>query len=519
MGRGSIAKVPSRRAGRIASVRIEVEDDPYPPELPIALQVEFTSHCNLRCRMCPLTTGSSSSSGARGAMTEVVFDELLQIARRCRAVILAGYGEPLTSSQCLPMLRALDAEGIDVAMATNGLLLSPETARQLVSIRHLSMINVSLDSPDPVVYRHVRGGNVERAIDGIRNLMAVVDDPRRVVVSAVAMRSTVPTLDGLPDLLFDLGVQRFSLQSVMDYTPYAEAERLLDHATLAPHVDRIERRCRELGIELEVTVPERLNDDMHDAATARDGFYGTGDWDETRTRVCHVPWQVPFVDKDGRVFACCFAASANERPFGRLGAQTFDELWVDAPARAFRRDLVHGTTTPDVCRRCTVAPLGVHAFAQWAATLVSATVERRGREAIVCVRARNDGDVTWRSEDSVRLGNVQPRDVPSRLAHREWLSPIRAATFVESAVAPGEIATFRFPVTVPVVPHDETFQLVSDGHCWIPATTAVVQLPGRRRTCRELVIAVSRRSNGRVASAARRHVPDLLKRRLVGSGP
>jgi MoaA/NifB/PqqE/SkfB family radical SAM enzyme len=279
-------------------------------------------------------------------MTEIVFDELLQIARRCRAVILAGYGEPLTSSQCLPMLRALDAEGIDVAMATNGLLLAPETARQLVSIRHLSMINVSLDSPDPVVYRHVRGGNVERAVDGIRNLMAVVDDPRRVVVSAVAMRSTLPTLDGLPDLLFDLGVQRFSLQSVMDYTPYAEAERLLDHAALAPHVDRIERRCRELGIELEVTVPERLNDDMHDAATARDGFYGNGDWDETRTRVCHVPWQVPFVDKDGRVFACCFAASANERPFGRLGPQTFDELWVDAPARAFRRDLVHGSTTP-----------------------------------------------------------------------------------------------------------------------------------------------------------------------------
>jgi hypothetical protein len=151
--------------------------------------------------------------------------------------------------------------------------------------------------------------------------------------------------------------------------------------------------------------------------------------------------------------------------------------------------------------------------------VVSATVEKRGREAIVCVRARNDGDVTWRPEHSVRLGNVQPRDVPSLLAHREWLSPIRAAAFAESAVAPGEIATFRFPVTVPVVPHDETFQLVADGHCWLPATTVVVQLPGRRRTRQELAIAASRRSGGRVAAVARHHVPEAVKRRLIGSGP
>ena len=75
--------------------------------------------------MCPLTTGTSSSSFEPGPVNDAVFDEVLAIARRCRTVVLAGYGEPLTNPQCLPMLRALDAEGIEVGMATNGIALPP----------------------------------------------------------------------------------------------------------------------------------------------------------------------------------------------------------------------------------------------------------------------------------------------------------------------------------------------------------------------------------------------------------
>ena len=82
-------------------------------------------------------------------MNDVVFDEVLRIARRCGTVVLAGYGEPLTNPQCLPMLRALDAERIKVGMATNGIALTPEVARDLVELEHLTMINISIDSRIP----------------------------------------------------------------------------------------------------------------------------------------------------------------------------------------------------------------------------------------------------------------------------------------------------------------------------------------------------------------------------------
>src|SRR3954451_19247287 len=109
----------SVRIRRASSITTSSGSDRLEPGLPMALQVEFTSRCNLRCRMCPLTTGTSSSSGAPGPMHDLVFDQVLDLAARCGRVVLAGYGEPLTNPQCLPMLRALNERGVDISIATN----------------------------------------------------------------------------------------------------------------------------------------------------------------------------------------------------------------------------------------------------------------------------------------------------------------------------------------------------------------------------------------------------------------
>jgi radical SAM protein with 4Fe4S-binding SPASM domain len=498
-------------------VRIERAVDRLDTPMPVALQVELTSRCNLRCRMCPLTTGTSSTSAEPGPMTEVLFDEFLQIARGCRRVILAGYGEPLTNPQCLPMLRALDAEDIDMSMATNAIALTPEVARQLVALRHLSLINISIDSPDPEVYRQVRGGNLDRAMQGLRNIMVAIDDPSRVRVSSVAMRITLPSLTRMPAVLAELGVRTFSLQSVMDYNDYATDESLLDHPEMAPALEEIRTSCDELGIELEVTVEERTYADVTDSERARRGFYGDGEWDKETTRLCHVPWDIPFIDKDGGVFPCCFAASANERRLGRLGEQTFHEIWLGEPARRFRRDIIDGRTTPDICRRCSVAPLGQHDYKLYATTILSASVTATGAVGTVRVVARNDGARTWTKDDMVRVANAAPRDVPSSISYPGWLSGIRAATFCEPTVPPGEIATFEFPVWIPRGTTVQAFELVADGHCWLPNSRLVVRLCGRRRRLRARAVAAVRNRPGRISLAVRRCVPGAVRRAIVRS--
>ncbi|HEV7527244.1 MAG TPA: radical SAM protein [Acidimicrobiia bacterium] len=470
---------------------------PGPPDLslagdPIAIQIEFTSRCQLRCRMCPLTTGSSSTSHSPGPMHELVFEHVLAIARRCRRVILAGYGEPLTNPECLPMLRALDAEGIDIAIATNGIALTPTIAEELVALEHVTFINISIDSPDPDVYHQVRGGNVERSLQGLRNLMAVVNTPDRVVVSSVAMATNLASLVEFPALLAELGVRRYALQAVMDYTDYAYEHRLVDHVELETRLFDIEAACIAHGIVLELSVPARTRADFRDPDGTQQQFYGTATWDEQFTRQCNVPWDIPFIDKDGGVFACCFAGSANERQLGRLGPETFDEIWSGPAARQFRRDILDGTTTPDICRRCSVAPLGRHPFRTWAATVVGANaVVRDASTATVSVSVLNTSDQTWTPDHRIHVATSTPRDTrTSPATHPAWLSPNRPATMREAAVAPGDVATFEFPAAVPRFGEATSeFELVADGTCWFPDTRFTFIARSARRDLRRTPVA------------------------------
>jgi radical SAM protein with 4Fe4S-binding SPASM domain len=199
-----------------------------------------------------------------------------------------------------------------------------------------------------------------------------------------------------------------------------------------------------------------------------------------------VPWEIPFVDKNGQVFACCNAAAANERPLGRIGDHTFDEIWTGVEFRRFRTDIVDGRTTPDICRRCTIVPLGAHLFDTWGGTLVSAVAVRAGRGTVVTVVLCNTGSNTWTRADCVRVGVARPRDRPSGLASSNWLSSNRATTFAETEVPPGAVATFVFRLSHPPGTTTEEFAVVADGTCWFPGTHFAVTARGRPQPTRAL---------------------------------
>jgi len=129
------------------------------PDLPFALQVEITSHCNLHCKMCPLTTEQTASGITPGHITDLLWDDVVDLAKRVRQVVVAGFGEPLTNRRCLQLLEQLNELGVHMSLVTNGTALTPDHARRLAALQYLAQINISIDSPDPAVYFEVRGGH------------------------------------------------------------------------------------------------------------------------------------------------------------------------------------------------------------------------------------------------------------------------------------------------------------------------------------------------------------------------
>jgi radical SAM protein with 4Fe4S-binding SPASM domain len=436
---------------------------------PFALQIEITSHCNLRCKMCPLTGKNSSSSLRPGHISEVLWDEIVPLAREVGHVIIAGFGEPLTNPKCLPLLRQLDACGIRTSIATNGILLHPGICAELSRLPHLTHINVSIDSPDPVIYRQIRGGELERALDGLRNLMGCIDDPNRVTVSSVIMRSTVAGLADFPSLLARYGVRQYILQGLQEYNAVYTEEVGIPKDGLVSSIDKIREACRAHSVRLAFSLPHRLGLELADPAHADLLYQRKPPGVEKETRQCHLPWELPYIDKDGRVFPCCIAAAKGTGQWGRLSEERLPEIWDGANARQFRVDILDGRTTPAVCQDCKAAPLGEHLFRLYSARIVTrdSVFDTAPRFKLV---VQNTGTISWEQGDLIRIGTCTPRDRLSACAHSSWLSRNRIGSFQERTVRPGENATFVFEINPLDEGERELFQLVAEGRFWFPYT-------------------------------------------------
>lgn len=87
------------------------------------------------------------------------------------------------------------------------------------------------------------------------------------------------------------------------------------------------------------------------------------------------------------------------------------------------------------------------------------------------VTARNVGSATWykNSDFPVKLGTTNPRNRTSGFYNPGWLDAARPAAMTQDSVAPGENATFTFPITAPgsAGVRNEYFSLITEGVLWM----------------------------------------------------
>lgn len=235
--------------------------------------------------MCPLTVDGTLSSLTPGHVREIPWREVVELARETRNVIIAGFGEPLLHPDCMSLLQELDRSSVWMSLATNGTAITEARARQMAELLNLVHINVSIDSPDPATYRAIRGGELERALRGLRNLMAAVSDANRVTVSSVAMASNLSTLSAFPPLLAELGVRRYILQGLAQYSAECESESLADPEVTAAGIEGLRGACSAAGIELICLAGDRFETPfVGDPARPHSGARGA--------KVCTLPWEM-----------------------------------------------------------------------------------------------------------------------------------------------------------------------------------------------------------------------------------
>jgi len=196
--------------------------------------VEATNRCNLECRTC-IRNGWNEPLGQMDSATFSCVIDGLRAFPPPPTIFFGGFGEPLAHPNIIEMVAQAKALGGRVELITNGILLTKDVSRRLITAG-LDLLWVSLDGATPESYADVRLGAALPEL--LANLKAFRDARGpdrylalpRIGIVFVVMKCNVADLPAVLRLGERLGATRFLVSNVLPYT------KEMCQETLYPHV-------------------------------------------------------------------------------------------------------------------------------------------------------------------------------------------------------------------------------------------------------------------------------------------
>ena len=179
--------------------------------------IETTSHCNLKCVMCPHGHDAMpNKSDLDTSQFSKTFD-FLALADRMQ---LFGTGEPLMSAAFWDILESMDPQTeTEVSINSNGTLLTSERIDRLLR-SPLSWISISLDAATAQTYRRIRGADFDLVISRVKDLVRERNARRsarrlRIFINMTLMRANIEEFPRFVELAADLGVDGVQVNQLL----------------------------------------------------------------------------------------------------------------------------------------------------------------------------------------------------------------------------------------------------------------------------------------------------------------
>jgi pseudo-rSAM protein/SPASM domain protein len=316
-----------------------------------------TKQCNLACEHCYAAAQYERAPGELStAEGKALLDDLADFGV---PVVLFSGGEPLMRDDLVELVDYATDQGLRAVLSTNGTLLTRERAQELVDAG-LSYAGVSVDGRRETndAFRGQEG-----AFDAaVRGMEACLDVGLKTGLRYTITDPTAPDMEGVVDLLTDVGVDRFCFYH-LDY-----GGRGVPDADLTPERRReaVERLCdltreyHDRGEEIETLLVGNYADAAFLVEYTRDRL--GGERAERVRRYLEVNGgdpageRVADVDYQGNVHPTQFwqgysLGNVRDRPFGDLWSDDDNPLLA---ALRDRPDNLSGACTDcqyaDLCR-------------------------------------------------------------------------------------------------------------------------------------------------------------------------
>jgi len=288
---------------------------------PTHLQIEPDARCNLRCVICPVTTGMGRPTGS---MSPGMFRRLIDgVGDYVFLILLWDWGEPFLNPSLFEMISYAKARGIKVICSTNAQLLAQNSRAEELIRSGLDTLIVAMDGISQETYELYRErGSLEDVLEGVRTVVArkrELNAERPLInLRFLVMKHNEHEVPRLNDLARSLGVDVLSLKTLNPYGPDTEL------------------------------LPE--NPGYRRFRYAEDG--------QTPLRRKHNPcknlWNMPAIHWNGTVALCTYDYK-EEYVLGELRTSSFRDIWHGAEYRRLRRQFRANWEKIPLCNQCSFA--------------------------------------------------------------------------------------------------------------------------------------------------------------------
>ncbi|MEG1292197.1 MAG: radical SAM protein [Lachnospiraceae bacterium] len=277
---------------------------------PIELEVGLTNACNHRCIFCAV-----DYTGYQPVMLDekILLDNLQELAPKgLKSIIYAGEGEPLLHKEAPDIINKTKSYGIDTALSTNGVLLTPEVSAEC--LKSLTWIRFSTAGIKEETFQKIqRGkpGDIDKVLYHMQEAVKVKRDQKASTTIGVQLLLLPDNKNEIVEMARELrkiGVDYFTIKPFSQH-PQSQQIIQVDYSEL-------------ISLEKEVKELETEKFQIHFRGHAMEKLSCQRGYQQCLA----LPFMV-YLDAKGNLWPCIVFMGKEEYSYGNLNNSSFVQIW------------------------------------------------------------------------------------------------------------------------------------------------------------------------------------------------
>jgi len=288
---------------------------------PIAISIEPTTACNLKCPECP--SGLRQFTRPTGNLKADINTKILtNLGKNLQYINYYFQGEPFINPNFLDFVKQARAKNIYVLTSTNAHFISEKTAHSIID-SGLSELIISIDGTTQETYSNYRiEGELSTVLDGLKKISKVKSDRKSkfpiITLQYLVTRQNEYQIDEINAIQKKYNADNLNLKTIQVYD-YKNGNELL------PTNEKYSRYKK-----------------------LKDGTFGLKN---KMSNHCWRLWSTCVFTWDGKIVPCCFDKDAQYQ-MGELNKTEFKTIWKSGLYNDFRKKVLKNRQSIDICSNC-----------------------------------------------------------------------------------------------------------------------------------------------------------------------